>query len=182
MVGQRRLDELHPRVLPVLKLDYWDIDRLKEYEGNPRRNDHVVDTLANAIDEFGFRVPILAKSNGLIVDGHLRLKAAKQLGMVKVPVILADDMTESQIRAFRISVNRIGGDWDYDLLATELKAIDLSDVDVMLTGFDENEIERILNGFQPQQLSPEEPQAEEQGPKWMTCPHCGKEFDASMTG
>jgi ParB-like chromosome segregation protein Spo0J len=168
--------------MPQLKLEYWDIDRLREYDKNPRKNDHVVETLASAIDEFGFRVPILAKSNGLIVDGHLRLKSARALGMVKVPVIVCDDMSEDQIRAFRISVNQISGEFDFDLLTDELKAIDLSTIDVMLTGFDENELNRIINGFETQQFPPTDEQHfndDEKSPRWVACPHCGKEFDVN---
>jgi ParB-like chromosome segregation protein Spo0J len=78
----------------------WAIDKLIGYARNTRINDHAVDQLASAIKEFGFRVPVIAKSDGTVVDGHLRLKAAKKLGMTEVPIILADDMTEAQIKAF----------------------------------------------------------------------------------
>jgi ParB-like chromosome segregation protein Spo0J len=89
------------------ELEYWEIGKLIEYARNPRKNDHAVDRVAAAIKEFGFRVHIVAKSYGLIVDGHLRLKAAKKLGMETVPVLLADDMTYAKIKAFRLSVNKM---------------------------------------------------------------------------
>jgi ParB-like chromosome segregation protein Spo0J len=97
-----------------LNFETWPIERLTEYARNPRKNDHAVDKIAGAIKEFGFRIPVVAKSDGLVVDGHLRLKAAKKLGLTEVPVILADDMTEAQIKAFRISVNRMAefAEWD----------------------------------------------------------------------
>ena len=89
------------------QLEEWKVSDLIEYARNPRKNDHAVDKVAAAIREFGFRVPILAKSDKTVVDGHLRLKAAKKLGLENVPVMLCDDMTDAQIKAFRISVNRV---------------------------------------------------------------------------
>ena len=78
----------------MLQHETWPIDKLIEYARNPRKNDHAVDRVAAAIREFGFRVPVVAKSDGTVVDGHLRLKAAKKLGLTEVPVVLADDMTD----------------------------------------------------------------------------------------
>jgi GNAT superfamily N-acetyltransferase len=89
----------------MLQHETWPIDKLIEYARNPRKNDHAVDRVAAAIREFGFRVPVVAKSDGTVVDGHLRLKAAKKLGLTEVPVVLADDMTDLQIKAFRLSVS-----------------------------------------------------------------------------
>ena len=96
------------------QLEYWPVSDLIEYARNPRKNDHAVDKVAAAIREFGFRVPVLAKSDKTVVDGHLRLKAAKKLGLETVPVMLCDDMTDAQIKAFRISVNRVAefAEWD----------------------------------------------------------------------
>ena len=126
----------------MLTFETWPIDRCIDYARNPRKNDHAVDKVAAAIKEFGFRVPIVAKSDGLVVDGHLRLKAAKKLGLDEVPVILADDMTDAQIQAFRLSVNKVSelADWDMDLLKLELQDLDAVDFDLSLTGFDLDEI------------------------------------------
>lgn len=77
----------------MLTFETWDIEKLIPYDRNPRVNDHAVDKIAAAIKEYGFRVPIVAKSDGLIVDGHLRFKAARKLGLTEIPVILADDLT-----------------------------------------------------------------------------------------
>ena len=85
-----------------IKFEHWPTSRLTPYARNPRKNDHVVDQMAAAITEFGFRIPIIARSTGEVVDGHLRLKAALRLGLETVPVILADDLTPAQIKAFRI--------------------------------------------------------------------------------
>ena len=85
-----------------MQIEQWDIERLIPYVRNPRKNDQAVERVASAIKEFGFRVPIIAKSDGSLIDGHLRLKAAQKLGMVEVPVVVADDLSETQIKAFRI--------------------------------------------------------------------------------
>jgi len=68
------------------KIEYWPIDRVIEYDRNPRQNDHVVDKMAALIKQFGFRVPLLAKSDGRLIDGHLRLKAARKVGLDILPV------------------------------------------------------------------------------------------------
>jgi ParB-like chromosome segregation protein Spo0J len=79
---------------------------LIEYARNPRKNDAVVDRMVGCIKEFGFRIPIVAKSDGSVVDGHLRLKAARKLGIMEVPVVIADDLTDAQIKAFRLIANQ----------------------------------------------------------------------------
>lgn len=129
-----------------LKFETWPIGKLVEYARNPRKNDHAVDKIAGAIKEFGFRVPVVAKSDGLVVDGHLRLKAAKKLGLKDIPVILADDMTDAQIKAFRISVNRMAefAEWDNELLALELGELGDAGFDLELTGFTDEEIKALM--------------------------------------
>ena len=153
--------------------------KLIEYTNNPRVNDHAVDKAAAAIKEFGFRVPILAKKDGLIVDGHLRLKAAKKLGLKDVPVIYCDDMTDTQIKAFRLSVNKIAdlADWDDELLKIELEDLKVEGFDLELTGFDMDEIKGLLQEFSP---GKEEDQGklDELQPKMIICPKCGASFDA----
>jgi hypothetical protein len=99
-----------------------------------------------SIKEFGFKVPVLTRSSGEVVDGHLRLKAAEKLGIAEVPVILCDDWSDAQVKAFRLLVNRsvTWADWDMELLSLELT--DLKDLkfDMELTGFDGREIDRLL--------------------------------------
>jgi DNA modification methylase len=125
-----------------LIFETWPIERCVDYARNPRKNDHAVDKVAAAIREFGFRVPIVAKSDGLVVDGHLRLKAAKKLGLTEVPVILADDMSEAQIKAFRLSVNKVAelAEWDDALLGLEIMDLKEMGFDLDLIGFDADEI------------------------------------------
>jgi ParB-like chromosome segregation protein Spo0J len=123
-------------------IEQWPLNRLIEYENNPRKNEHVIDKIATAITEFGFRVPVLAKSDGSVIDGHLRIKAARKLGMATVPVLLADDLTDDQVRAFRISVNRMAelADWNEDLLRTELLDLKGLEFNMEALGFDMTEI------------------------------------------
>ena len=129
-----------------LALEYWPIERLIEYARNPRRNDDVVDRMCAAIHEFGFRIPIVARSDGTVVDGHLRLKAARQLNLETVPVVLADDLSEAQIKAFRLLANRSANwaAWDDDLLSLELAELRDLDFPLDLTGFDDDELDRLL--------------------------------------
>jgi len=150
---------------PVQQLESWPTDTLIEYARNPRKNDHAVDRVAAAIREFGFRVPILAKSDKTIVDGHLRLKAAKKLGLEEVPVLLCDDMTDIQVRAFRLSVNKVSefADWDDEMLRVELDALGVDGFDIELTGFSldeiaELQIEEAQEGLTDDDAVPEAPE------------------------
>lgn len=101
------------------------INEVIPYENNPRKNDEAVDYVASSIKDFGFRVPIIIDKDNVIVAGHTRLKAAKQLGLKEVPCIMADDLTEEQIKAFRLADNKVGesSKWDYLLLSSELEEI-----------------------------------------------------------
>jgi DNA modification methylase len=132
--------------MPELRIEYWPVSRLRPYEKNPRRNDAVVPKMVEVLREFGFRIPILAKSDGAVIDGHLRLKAALQMGWETVPVTPADDMTPEQIRAFRIMVNQSAtwAEWDEELLIAEIRALQAESFDIRFTGFDMAELEKLL--------------------------------------
>lgn len=129
-----------------LSFEHWPLDRLVEYARNPRKNDAVVDRMCSAIAEFGFRIPIVARSDGTVVDGHLRLKAARKLGLENIPVVLADELTNSQIKAFRLLANRSANwaEWDDELLHLELEDLREADFDLDLTGFDSADLDRLL--------------------------------------
>ncbi|MDR1235943.1 MAG: DNA modification methylase [Holosporaceae bacterium] len=129
-----------------MEIKTFKIERLIEYARNPRKNDSVVDRMVGCIKEFGFRIPIVAKSDGSVVDGHLRLKAAKKLGMTEVPVVIADDLTDAQIKAFRLIANQSANwaEWDDELLKLELEDLKNLNFDLDLTGFDLSEVERLL--------------------------------------
>ncbi len=132
--------------LSATQIELWPIDRLVFYARNPRKNDAVVDRMVASIREYGFKIPVLARSSGEVVDGHLRLKAAKKLRIAEVPVILCDEWTEAQVKAFRLMVNRSVGwaQWDDELLAQELTDLKGLDFDLSLTGFDDREIDDFL--------------------------------------
>jgi DNA modification methylase len=132
---------------PVVQpIEQWPIDRLVFYARNPRKNDAAVDRMCSSIREFGFKIPVLARGDGEVIDGHLRLKAARKLGITEVPVILCDEWTPAQVRAFRLMVNRsvTWAAWDEELLALELQELKESDFDLDLTGFDPGEIDGLL--------------------------------------
>lgn len=128
-----------------LKVETWPIERLVEYARNPRKNDEQVERMKAAIKEFGFRIPVVAKSDGTLVDGHLRLKAARALGLTEVPVALADELTETQVKAFRLLANQSANwaEWDYDLLKLEMEELEAENFDLDLIGFDEEEKGKI---------------------------------------
>ena len=172
-----------------LQFETWPIERCIDYARNPRKNDHAVDKVAAAIREFGFRVPIVAKSDGLVVDGHLRLKAAKKLGLAEVPVILADDMTDAQIKAFRLSVNKVAelAEWDIDLLKLEFQDLQADGFDLALTGFEIGEIagflEEATEGLTDPDAVPDVPvvPVTVEGDIWLLGRHriaCGSSTDA----
>ncbi len=112
---------------------------LKPYEKNPRRNEEAVKYVANSIKEFGFKVPIVVDKNNVIVAGHTRFKAAKKLGLETAPCVVADDLTDDQVRAFRLADNKVAekAEWDFDLLEEELK--DLTKLDMSAFGFEDEE-------------------------------------------
>ena len=111
------------------------IEEVIPYENNPRKNDDAVDKVALSISAFGFKVPIVIDENNVIVTGHTRLKAAKKLGLKTVPCIKADDLTEEQIKAFRLADNKVAefSTWDEDKLMQELDL--LGEIDMSLYGF-----------------------------------------------
>ena len=118
------------------------VDELIPYENNPRVNDDAVPLVAESIRQFGFKVPIVIDRDNVIVTGHTRLKAAKQLGMKTVPCIIADDLTPEQVKAFRLADNKVAefAEWDFSALETELSEI--TGLDMTAFGFDEPEPEQ----------------------------------------
>jgi DNA modification methylase len=129
-----------------IRMETWSIDRLIPYARNPRKNDAAVDRMCGSIREFGFKIPCLVRSDGEVVDGHLRLKAARKLGITDIPVILCDEWTPAQVKAFRLLVNRsaMWADWDEELLKIELLDLQTLDFDLSLTGFDTKELDDFL--------------------------------------
>lgn len=120
---------------------------LLPYDNNPRVNDHAVADMRKLLREYGFRIPMLVRGNE-IVDGHLRYKAAQEEGIETVPVVDVSDLTDAQVRALRVSVNRSAewASWDESLLAQEIAAIREADpnFDLSFTGFDNDETSAML--------------------------------------
>jgi DNA modification methylase len=129
-----------------LKIETWPIGKFSFYARELRRNGHAVERMIASIQEFGFKIPILARSDGEVVDGHLRLKAAHKLGLAELPVILCDEWSEAQVKAFRLLVNRSAdwATWDTELVALEIQELKALDFDLGLTGFEPIEIARFL--------------------------------------
>lgn len=118
IIVQKRIDEIHP------------------YERNPRHNDDAVKYVKRSIERFGFKVPIVIDRDGTIVAGHTRYKASLELGLETVPCVVADDLTDRQIKAFRLADNKTAekSSWDFNILGEELG--DLFDFDMSEFGFD----------------------------------------------
>ncbi len=136
------------------------ITELKEYENNPRNNDAAVDAVAKSIEEFGFKVPIVVTSKNVIIAGHTRLKASIKLGLSEVPCIIADDLTDEQVKAFRLADNKTSelASWDFSKLEEELSLIEM---DMLQFGFEDLESDIPDNAtdddFDPDAEIPEVP-------------------------
>ena len=146
----------------MVKAVMMDINAIKPYDNNPRRNEKAVDAVANSIKQFGFKNPIIVDKNNVIISGHTRRLAALKLGLKEVPVIVGKDLTEAQIKAFRLADNRVAeiAKWDDDALKAEMAKV--LDVDFESFGFDLDDIEDIIQ--------------EEVGIKTHKCPKCGCEW------
>lgn len=156
-----------------LQIEYIDIDKLIPYINNPRINDDAVDKVAGSIAEFGFKNPIIIDKDNVIVAGHTRLLASRKLELKEVPVIKVEDLTEQQVKAFRIADNKTSefADWDYELLRIELDGIeiDMEQFGIVESDFHEMDIESFF-------IDAEEDGTEED-PKEIKCPHCNMYFE-----
>lgn len=137
-----------------MKIEMWDVGRVKPYPGNPRQNQGAVDTVAKSIKEFGWRQPIVVDPKGVIIVGHTRRLAAIQLKHKKVPVTVAKDLKPAQIRAYRLMDNRAHEDalWDETALAKELKELLASGTAVEMTGFSDSEMQRLIGDLPSAEL------------------------------
>ncbi len=130
-----------------MKIELWPLAEIKPYERNPRLNDAAVDAVAESIRRFGFRQPIVVDTEGVIVCGHTRWKAAQKLGLERAPVHVAKDLSPAQVRAYRIADNKTAdlATWDLELLPGELAELQALDVDLSLLGFGEDELAELLD-------------------------------------
>ena len=130
-----------------MKVQEMNIDEVKQYENNPRVNDKSVDDVAKSIKEFGWQQPIVVDKDNVIIVGHTRWKAAKKLGMKKVPVVVASNLTPEQVKAYRLADNKVSEEsiWDNKKLLDELDELNKIDENVF-TGFSESDIfDDVLN-------------------------------------
>lgn len=124
-----------------MEIESISLEALKPYENNPRNNDDAVEAVKESIRQFGFKVPVVIDKDNVIVCGHTRFKASKELGLKEIPCIRADDLTDEQVKAFRLADNKVSelAEWDFDKLSIELDEID--DIDMSFFGFELDDIE-----------------------------------------
>src|SRR5690348_3663961 len=130
-----------------MKVELRNLGDIKPYDNNPRNNDAAVDAVAASIREFGFRVPIVVDGDNIIIAGHTRYKAAQKLGLERVPVHVAKDLSPEQVRAYRLADNKTAelAEWDYELLPIELAALKACNYDLSALGFDQDELAELLD-------------------------------------
>ena len=121
-----------------LKIEYININEIKPYENNPRHNEKAVDYVVDSIKNFGFKVPVIIDENNVLITGHTRVEAAKKLGIKEIPTIKASDLTEQQVKAFRIADNKVSdySIWDNKKLLQELEDLNFE----IFTGFEKSEL------------------------------------------
>jgi DNA modification methylase len=142
-----------------MKIEQWKLSEITPYEHNPRQNDAAVDAVAASIKEFGFCQPIVVDTQGVIICGHTRYKAAQKLGLEKVPVHVAKDLMPAQIKAYRIGDNKTAdlAVWDYELLPIELADLKGMNFDLGLLGFSPDELAELLDtGVKEGLIDPDE--------------------------
>lgn len=161
------------------QVEMWPINKVVPYAANPRKHEGFsIPKVAQSIHEFNFRQPIVVDRDGIVVVGHGRLEAAKSLNLLEVPVHVAADLTEAQIKAYRIADNKTAeySEWDDDLLVDELSDLQDMDFDLGLTGLEDGEISDCLEKDQERIALEEEEQQKNDGTGCILCPKCGFEF------
>ena len=157
-----------------MNIVYMPIDDIIPYKNNARRNEEAVPVVKASIEQFGFRVPVCVDRDNVLVYGHTRLLAARELGMTELPVVRADDLTPAQVRAFRLADNKVAekSGWDFDKLAKELDKITIDMTQFGFTDIGEG-LDDLFDGS-----AERKPAAEKKAEKiHIKCPHCGEEFD-----
>ncbi len=141
-----------------MKIEMIPMEALREYERNPRNNEAAVGPVAESIRAFGFKVPVIIDKDNVLVAGHTRAKAARQLGLKEIPAVRADDLSPEQVRAFRLAENKLHelASWDLELLPIELAELQALDVDLTLLGFDDDELAKLLQDVKPGLTDPDD--------------------------
>jgi len=168
----------------MLEVEYKQTSNVFGYVNNSRtHSSEQISQIAASIKEFGFTNPLLIDESGGIIAGHGRLSAAKKLNMDEVPTITLTGLNDTQRKAYVIADNKLAlnAGWDDELLALELKGLQEQDFDLSLIGFDVEELESLLGEISFDPGSEEDQgQLDELDPKYIDCPHCGKEFDMRL--
>lgn len=146
------------------------LETIRPYPNNPRRNDEAVQAVAASIREFGWKQPIVVDRDGVIIVGHTRYKAAQELGLEKVPVLVADDLTEEQARAYRLADNKVA---EFSFFDTEKLTAEIGKVE----NIDMEQFGEIVLGMPDYSDLFSEADPKEKEPKTMTCPCCGGTFE-----
>ncbi len=157
-----------------LKIVYRKPEELLEYDNNPRNNEEAVGKVAESIRQFGFKVPILIDQNNIIIAGHTRKLAAEELGLTQIPCICVEDLSEQQVKAFRLADNKVAefSSWDPDKLADELAEI--MDIDMTVFDFPDMALDEL--DVKDEDFLQDTEIVKDRTPKTIVCPHCGKEF------
>jgi ParB-like chromosome segregation protein Spo0J len=175
---------MQTEIIEEKKINYLSVDALIPYANNSRTHDDAqIAQLAASIKEFGFRNPILVDGMGIIA-GHGRLMAARKLGLKKIPTIDCSDMTETQKKAYIIADNKLAlnSGWDNELLSLEISELDTNGFNLEVLGFNADELSSFINGVNFDAATEDDQgKLDELEPKWINCPHCGKEFDARQS-
>jgi ParB-like chromosome segregation protein Spo0J len=165
---------------PADKVEKWKTSKLIPYARNARtHSDEQVGQIAASIREWGWTTPVLVDEQGGIIAGHGRTLAAQKLGMTEVPVMVAKGWSEAKKRAYVLADNKLAlnAGWDNEMLALELTEISELGFDLDMIGFRSEEIKALqIPDFEPA-TEDEQGQLDELDPKWIACPHCGKEFN-----
>lgn len=161
-----------------MKVKNIPIEQVKPYEKNPRKNDASVHSVAQSIEAYGWQQPIVVDKNNVIIAGHTRYKAALELGLKQIPAVVADKLTDRQVKAYRLTDNKTGelASWDWDMLGDEL--LDLLEDD-LFTGFTDVEIADILGDIDVDAVFETAENVQREGKKRTTvvCPNCGEEIE-----
>ena len=160
------------------QVEWLEINSLNPYENNARKNDATIPYLKNSIQRFGFRVPLVIGKGNVVVCGHTRLKAALELGMEKLPCVRADDLTDAELKAFRLADNKVQelSGWDFEKLDAEMEQLKIDfDGDMVDFGFGD------ADNLDPDDFFDDAGEKEKKKKTIsVTCPDCGKTFEVEV--
>ena len=178
--GQANVEALvvPPVAFDKLSIVYVPIDEIHEYENNPRKNDAAVDKVANSIRQHGMSAPISIDKDNVIIYGHTRYRACRQLGMATVPCIIRTDLSPELVKSLRLADNKLGelSGWDSEKLLKELAELEEAGLDMEQFGFlesmSDDEINSFFDGVPPEEKEPKKQK--------VVCPKCGEEFEVEI--